>query len=201
MAEYFSTILPQSQAVAATNAVTQQVASLSLAAGEWFIGGELWVGVTAGTPTINIIGAAISIISAGPLDNPADNLAGCAYEPNQPRQTGSVTGWILPLIPIYLNLSATTLVYLNGQAAWTGAGGMQLYGKITAQGNPSGVVQGYPNFLLVHSSTDTRVGYINLNDVRWVVEEGAGSKIQVGDDQIWHVTETATYIASGGTQP
>ena len=200
MAEYFSTILPQSQAVAATNAVTQQVASLSLAAGEWFIGGELWVGVTAGTPTINIIGAAISIISAGPLDNPADNLAGCVFEPNQPRQTGSVVGWILPLVPIYLNLSATTTVYLSAQASWTGAGGMSLYGKITAQGNPAGAVSAYPNFLLVHSSIDSRVGYINLNDIVWIKEDGPGSQIQVGD-QVFSCTETATYIASGGTQP
>ena len=143
---------------------------------------------------------AISIVSAGPLGNPADNLAGCAYEPNQPRQTGSVTGWILPLVPIYLNLSATTPVYLNGQAAWTGAGGMQLYGKITAQGNPSGAVSAYPNFLLVHSSIDARVGYINLNDIQWIKQDGTGSQIQVGD-QVFSCTETATYIASGGTQP
>ena len=200
MAEYFSTILPQSQAVAATNAVTQQVASLSLAAGEWFVGGELWIGVSAGTPTINIVAGEISTVPAGALTDPADNLAGCVFEPNQPRQTGSIVGWILPLVPIYLNLSATTLVYLSAQASWTGAGGMSLYGKITAQGNPSGVVQSYPNFLLVHSSIDARVGYINLNDIQWIKEDGTGSQIQVGAD-VFSVTETATYIASGGTQP
>jgi len=200
MAEYFSTILPQSQAVAATNAVTQQVASLSLAAGEWFVGGELWVGVSAGTPTINIIAGAISITSAGALTNPADNLAACVLEPNQPRQTGSITGWILPLTPMYISLSATTVIYLNAQASWTGAGGMSLYGKIAARGKPADEVQPYPNFLLVHSSIDTRVGYINLNDIQWIKQDGTGSQIQVGAD-VFSITETVTYVASGGTQP
>ena len=58
----------------------------------------------------------------------------------------------------------------------------------------------YPVFLLVHSSIDDRVGYINLNDVQWITVEGTGSEILV-NNQIWHLTETATYIASGGTQP
>jgi len=58
----------------------------------------------------------------------------------------------------------------------------------------------YPVFLLVHSSIDDRVGYINLNDIQWIKEDGTGSQIQVGAD-VFSVTETATYIASGGTQP
>jgi hypothetical protein len=204
VAQYISNIITQAMAVQAVSGSNVSVGTLSIPAGEWLVDGELWCTVSSGTPTISTIAAALTVGAplSGILSDPADNMAANVSAPMQTKQTGGTTvGWVLPLTSMYLNETTSTTVYLNGQLAWTTAGTLLLYGEISARGSPASVVQAYPNFLLVHSSTDARIGYINLNDVRWVVEEGAGSKIQVGDDQIWHVTETATYIASGGTQP
>jgi hypothetical protein len=196
MIQYFSTVVPSANAIAATNAVTQQVASLALEAGKWFVGGEVWASVTAGTPTINIVAAAVSLVSAGPLGDPADNLAGCVFEPNQPRQTGSIIGWVLPLVPAYLNLATATTVYLNAQASWTGAGGMQLYGKITAQGTPAPInaIQASGNFVYLHLADGSDEGYVNMALAQLISPNAAGgSRIRVQDRQI-NVTEAASDI-------
>jgi hypothetical protein len=203
MTQYLSTIVPQAQAVAAINGTNQQIATLSLPGGKWMVNGELWCTVTSGVPTVNTIAAGLSVgslITGRPTD-PAAVLAINMSEPMQTKQTGgSTVGWVLPLTALHIDQTTTAIVYLNGELTWASTGTLLLYGKITAQGEPAADVQAYPNFLLVHSSIDTRVGYINLNDIRWIKAEGTGSEIQV-DDQIWHLTETATYIASGGTQP
>jgi hypothetical protein len=180
MTQYLSTIVPSASAIAAINATTQQVAALSLAAGDWYVTGEVWFGVTAGTPTINWLAAALSPVSAGPLSDPADNIAGAVVEPNQPRQTGATVGGILPLTSTRYNLAAAGTVYLNAQANWTGAGGMSLYGKIAARGTPAtGIISSGP-FVYVHLSDGSWEGYINLALCQWVRPNATtGSILQI----------------------
>jgi len=203
MAQYLSTIIPQAMAVQATNGSNVPVGSLNLPAGEWLVDGELWSTVGTGAPTISIISSSLSVGApiSGTLSDPADNIAANLGEPMQTKQTGGTTvGWILPLTSLYLNQSVSTTIYLNSRIVWTSTGTMLLYGKIAARGSPAVEVSAYPNFLQVHSSVDNRVGYINLNDIVWIKAVGTGSEIQVGD-QVFHCTETPTYIASGGTKP
>ena len=197
MTQYFSTIVPSAQAVAAVNGTNQQVAALALAAGQWFVTGEVWYGVTAGTPTINWLGAAASLTSAGPLSDPADNIAGNVQEPNMPRQTGAVIGWILPLSTAYFDLAAASTLYLNAVANWTGAGGMSLYGKIAARGTPAtGVVASGP-FVYVHAIDGTTEGYINLALVEWIrPHTSGGSTLRVGDRVIDVTEDPASIVAA-----
>src|SRR3974377_1319626 len=70
--QYFSTIVTSANAIAAITGTTQQVASLTLKAGQWVVDGELWAGVVSGSPTILWVRAAASTHMTGTRHYPAD---------------------------------------------------------------------------------------------------------------------------------
>ena len=192
--QYFSTIVPSANAIAAVNGVNQQVAALALGAGDWFVDGELWVGVTGGTPTINWIAASASLTSTGPLADPADNISGTVIEPNQPRQTGATVGWILPLNAMHLNVAAATTVYLNAIVNWTGAGSMSLYGKLTARGTAAGGLAASGNFVYLHLSDGSDEGYINMALAQFLAPTAdGGSRLRIEQRAI-NVVESPSAI-------
>ena len=131
--DYISSVVPRASALTASSGVITDVTTLTVPAGDWIIEGELWFGVSVGTPTVNSIGAAISTNSAAAPTDPADNIAASRIEPQQVKQAGTTAGTVLPLVGVRASLSASTVYYLTGNIVWTGTATILLYGKISAR--------------------------------------------------------------------
>jgi Pectate lyase superfamily protein len=129
--EYVSQIVLVASEVninAAANVVT-----LSLAAGDWDVSGELWVDNGTGAATINpalTVRAGITTTSATIPTVPADNTARTSFLPQIPNS--STTVMVLPIGPVRISLATTTNVFLVAVAAVT-AGTAFGYGKLIAR--------------------------------------------------------------------
>ena len=194
MTQYFSTIVSSANAIAAITGTTQQVASLTLKAGQWVVDGELWAGVVSGSPTILWVRAAASTSMTVSATDPADNVALNVLEPNQPKQATTTVGWVLPLSPMYLNITTATTVYLKGQISWTGTGAMSLYGKIAARGTPASGIVTSGNFVYLHLADGSDEGYVNMAMAQLLSPNAAGgTRIRV-ENRVINVIEAASDI-------
>ena len=144
--DYISAVVPRASALTATSGVITDVTSLTVPAGDWIIEGELWFGVTVGTPTVNSIAAAISTNSAAAPTDPADNVAVNRQEPQQAKQASTTVGNVLPLVGVHANLSASAVYYLTGNIVWTGTATILLYGKMSARSQTVATTQAPPAY-------------------------------------------------------
>ena len=194
MAQFLYTIVPQNQAITAVTGTNQQVASLSLPAGEWSASAELWVNVTAGTPTVDTIYGWISEVALTLPSDPASEIAAALTSPTQTKQTGSTTaGWILPMSSMYVDEAAAFTIYLTSQINFTGTGTILLYGQISASGQPSAV---HPGYAYVHTTDGKWEGYINLALTRFIrPNDTTGSILQV-EDRVYDVIENPDTIVA-----
>ena len=198
MTQYFSTIVTQANAIAAVSNQRLTVATLSLAAGEWIVDGELWCAVTGGTPTLNYLGAFLSEGAlVGPVTDPNDNQSLNILDLEMSRSSSATIGWVLPLASLYVNPTATITINLAANANWAGGGTMSLYGMIAASGTPAtGVVASGP-FVYVHAIDGTTEGYINLALVEWIrPHTSGGSTLRVGDRVIDVTEDPASIVAA-----
>jgi len=131
--QYASAIVPSAGRVTLTSGVAANIATVTLAPGEWSLGGEVWINIDAGTPSIQGIAGSIGAVSGRLPSDPADDTAYNVQEINQSRSAGSLVGFILPLSGLYLDLTAATIYYLIAQATWTGGGTISAYGKIAGR--------------------------------------------------------------------
>jgi hypothetical protein len=194
----FYTIVPQAQAVTAVTGTNQQVASLALPAGEWSASAELWINVTAGTPTVDTLYGWISEVALTIPTDPASEIAAALTSPTQTKQTtGTTAGWILPMSSMYVNETAAFTIYLTAQTNFTGTGTILLYGQISASGTPAtGIISSGP-FVYVHAIDGTTEGYINLALVEWIrPHTSGGSTLRVGDRVIDVTEDPASIVAA-----
>ena len=204
MTQYFSTIVPSASAVAAISGTTQQVAALSLAAGDWTVDGELWLAVASGTPSVASAIASLSQTPAGAVgSDPLDGMAANLTEPGTAKQVGTAYGWVMPLAPMRVSAAAATTVYLNCQAAWTGTGSLSLYGKVAARGTAASALQASGNFVYLHRVTDPSTppeeGYMNIALAEFLEPNAdGGTRIRLGDRTI-NVVEAAADILAAMT--
>ena len=197
MTQNFYTIVPQAQAVTAVTGTNQQVASLSLPAGEWSASAELWINVTAGTPTVDTLYGWISEVALTIPTDPASEIAAALTSPTQTKQTsGTTAGWILPMSSMYVNETAAFTIYLTAQTNFTGAGTILLYGQISASGTPAtGIISSGP-FVYLHTSDGKWEGYINLALARFIrPNDTTGSILQI-EDRVYDVIEDPASIVA-----
>ena len=195
MTQNFYTIVPQAQAVTAVTGTNQQVASLSLPAGEWSASAELWINVTAGTPTIDTLYGWISEVALTMPTDPASEIAAALTSPTQTRQTsGTTAGWILPMSSMYVKETAAFTIYLTAQTNFTGNGTVLLYGQISAAGTPAtGIISSGP-FVYVHLTDGSWEGYINLALCQWVRPNATTGSILQVESRVIDVTEAPDAI-------
>jgi hypothetical protein len=203
MTQYFSTIVPSASAVAAINGTTQQVAALSLAAGDWTVDGELWLAAT-GAPSVTSAIASLSQTPAGAVGNdPKDDMSASLTEPGTAKQVGTAYGWIMPLAPMRISAAGATTVYLNCQANWTGTGGLSMYGKIAARGVAASALQASGGFVYLHRvaspENPPEEGYMNVALAQFLEPNAdGGTRIRLGDRTI-NVVEAAADILAAMT--
>ena len=201
MAQYLSTIVPSANAVPAVAGTTQQVAALSLAAGDWTIDGELWL-AASGAPSVTSAIASLSQTPAGAVGNdPKDDMSASLTEPGTAKQVGTAYGWIMPLAPMRVSAAAATTVYLNCQANWTGTGSLSLYGKIAARGSPASALQASGNFVYLHRvispDAPAEEGYMNIALAQFLEPNAdGGCRIRIGDRTINVVEAAADILAA-----
>ena len=195
MTQYFSTIVSSANAIAANAGTTQQVAALSLAAGDWMVDGELWLAVTSGTPTVTSAMASLSLNpGADAGSEPMDNLAASLIEPGQTKQVSTTYGWVMPLTTMRINTTSATTVYLNCKANWTGGGTMSMYGKIFASGTAANALVSSGNFVYLHLADGSEEGYINVGMAQFIEPNAAGgSRLRI-ENRVINVIEAASDI-------
>jgi hypothetical protein len=195
MTQYLSTIVTQANAIAAVSGQRLTVATLSIAAGEWIVDGELWCAVTGGTPTLNYLGAFMSEGAlVGPVTDPADNQSLNILDLEMSRSSSAAIGWVLPLASLYIKPAATTTISLAGNASWAGGGTLSLYGMIAASGTPAtGIISSGP-FVYVHLTDGSWEGYINLAMAQFVRSNGGTGSILQIESRVIDVTEAPDAI-------
>jgi hypothetical protein len=127
-----SVIVPSVNAVALPNGTPVNVASVPIPGGYFKISGELWIGVSSGTPSIQTLAGAITETSATIPSDPAENVGVNLMEINQSRSAGTGAGFILPISTSILTITTPGTLYLVAQASWTGAGSLMGYGQLLA---------------------------------------------------------------------
>lgn len=126
--EYSSATLSYASRVTMTSGVSQNITSVSLTAGDWDLTGQIKYEST-GSPVTSYAQSSLSTTS-GTLDSSAEDHY--AYGP---ALNANVTDISCILPNARFSLSATTTVYLVGNAAWTGGSSptVKAWGIITAR--------------------------------------------------------------------
>ena len=123
--EILSTTLASGSAVALVTATAKTVTSVSLTAGVWAVSGIVQY-TSAGTTTSTRLDAVISL-----TNNTSTTLGTTALTRYNSSNTGTNPGYGIPVGPVYLNLAATTTVYLVAVADFA-VSTLSAYGQIQA---------------------------------------------------------------------
>jgi len=123
--EILSTTLASGSAVALVTATAKTVTSVSLTAGVWAVNGIVQY-TSAGTTTSTRLDACISL-----TNNASSTLGTTALTRYNSSNTGTNPGYGIPVGTVYLNLAATTTVYLVAVADFA-VSTLSAYGQIQA---------------------------------------------------------------------
>jgi len=120
--EYIESVITSGSAVALTSATSKTITSISLTAGDWDLGGEVFLSTAN---TMAEIACSYSLIT-----NTFDPTVGKNADHNSTLVTGGVYSMVLPTARF--SLSGTTTIFLVGYASFS-TGSQSAYGYIRAR--------------------------------------------------------------------
>ena len=129
--EYLSTIVLIGSAISLTTAVSTNIATLSVTAGDWDIWGEIWYDGSAGTILIRAYQAITTVSATISFTVPSNDYSQSCFH-GSVSAVGSVGAPIWPIPATRINVASTTDVFMVVRADYT-TPTLTAYGKICAR--------------------------------------------------------------------